>query len=175
MILPDFLEFEPFNSLRNTMGATELGQFEFFDPQLHLTAEELRALDTVGLSVSLKAVRSLADSTLAYKNSRVLLYPVGAAIEPIYHLANCELLLKARSNNAGSAWAAAVVSPTEGASQTYRVCSACLQTMQYQSFDAVRSRHREYSQRVQDNFSLLDFFKRYPCYPLQEKPQENVF
>lgn len=172
MILPDFLEFEPFNSLRQTMGAEELGQFEFFDPQLHLTAEELRSLETGGLSVPLAGVRSLTDSTLAYKNSRVLLYPVGQPVEPIYHLSDCDLLQQTRSDSVDFEWAAAVVSPQEGA---FRVCSACLQTMQYQSFDAVRSRHREYSQRVQDNFSLRDFFKRYPCYPLQEKPLENVF
>lgn len=174
MILPDFLDFEPFNLLRQTMGATELGQFEFFDPQQHLTAEELKALETVGLKVPLAGVRSLADSTLAYKNSRVLLYPLGQRGEPIYHLASCDLLQQARANSVGIDWAATVVSP-EVDGQACHVCSACLQTMQYQSFDAVRSRHREYSQRVRDNFSVLDFFKRYPCYPLQEKPPENIF
>lgn len=33
MKLPDFLEFEPFNQLRNTMGAEQLGDFVFFDPK----------------------------------------------------------------------------------------------------------------------------------------------
>lgn len=171
MILPDFLDFEPFNLLRQSMGAKELGQFEFFDPQLHLTAEELNALGSEGLRVSLAAVRALADSTLAYKNSRVLLYSLGQAAEPVYHLANCDCLQRARSDNSTAQWGVAVVTPQRAC----RVCPACLQAVQYQSFDAVRSRHREYSQRVQENFSLRDFFKRYPCYPLQERPVEHTF
>src|SRR5690625_6686807 len=38
--LPDFLEFAEFNRLRERMGAEQLGAFEFFDPRLHLTADE---------------------------------------------------------------------------------------------------------------------------------------
>lgn len=171
MILPDFLDFQPFNVLRQQMGATELGQFEFFDPQLHLTAEELTALQTTGLSVSLVGVRSLADLTLAYKNSRVLLYSTQQQ-EPVYHLANCDVLQQARKSGVEYPWTVAVVSPL---ASHLGVCSACLQALKYQNFDAVRSRHREYSRRVQDNFSLPDFFKHYPCYPLQEQPLDKIF
>ena len=40
MALPDFTEFEPFNSLRAQMGTDRLGFFELFDPTLHLTGIE---------------------------------------------------------------------------------------------------------------------------------------
>ena len=33
MEFPDFSQFEPFLSLREKMGATRLGSFEFFDPK----------------------------------------------------------------------------------------------------------------------------------------------
>ena len=70
MALPDFTEFEPFNSLRAQMGTDRLGFFELFDPTLHLTGIERSELAHQGLTLSRREVRCLLDFTLVYKNSR---------------------------------------------------------------------------------------------------------
>lgn len=207
MKLPDFLEFEPFNALRREMGAENLGQFDFFDPRQHLNAEELQSLSSGGLSVGLEGVRSLENSTLAFKNSRVLLYlssPKNGE-QAYYHLAECTAVLRWRDSAAHSAaqndaietnacgiivadttvvteppfknlsrWRVAVVDPSQP-EQSYHVCADCLQKVHYRSFDAARSRHREYSQRIRQHFSLQDFFQHYPCYPLRNEEVVTAF
>src|SRR5690625_3539173 len=56
--LPDFLEFAEFNRLRERMGAEQLGAFEFFDPRLHLTADERMALEA-GIETGWAALRCI--------------------------------------------------------------------------------------------------------------------
>ena len=91
MQFPDFLEFEPFNQLRAQMGAEALGEFEFFDPQKHISAEEKQQL-LRGLEITSAQVLKLIDNTLAYKNSRVLvsLWEPANLEDWFYHLAACE-------------------------------------------------------------------------------------
>ena len=49
MELIDFLEFEPFNQMRERMGTDQLGQFELFDPERHLTGDERSELARQGM------------------------------------------------------------------------------------------------------------------------------
>jgi len=186
LFLPDFLQFEPFNRLRSDMGAEELGDFTFFDPKRHVTGLERLSLGNEGLEVAVSELRVLNDFTLAYKDCRVVLYAhadetssseqnTGAIV--FYHLADCPVVMDLRNvdpalSREGS-WH--VYSNGEALGVRNRVCNQCLQRLRYQNFDAVRQRHREYSERVEDAFSLADFFKRYPSYPLADSEQAPVF
>lgn len=167
MKLPDFLEFEPFTRMRQSMGARELGSFEFFDPRLHLTADE-RARLAKGLSVGWLALRCLPDYTLAYKNSRTLLWlnaPGQSGAAPSYHLAYCRVLQAFHRQSPDQKIRIATRLPPPDP-WPWRVCPDCLQQLQFRGYDAARSRHRDYSDRILEAFNLEDFFRRYPSYPV---------
>jgi len=163
--LPDFLSFEHFNRLRDTMGASELGHFTFFDPKLQLSTAEREALEHTGVPIGGAALRELEDLSLAYKNGRVLVY----AEAGVFHLSRCEdlqLLLEAQT-----ALIASTIHPEspdlpEGGGRL--VCDKCLQRLRYKGFDMIRHRHRHYSETIRQSFSVADYFATYPAYPVQQ-------
>ncbi len=154
MDLPDFLEFEPFNNLRSKMGTKELGNFEFFDPSLHLTGEERSRLSRQGIEVSKKSVRLLSDHSLAYKNSRVVVLH-----DNKIHLSNCNTFNSEKLLIATHSRAVADAS----------VCHQCLHALRYKGFDAFKARKAAYSQEVSENFNLEQFFEEYPRYPVDSQ------
>ncbi|MGH1373918.1 MAG: hypothetical protein ACRBBW_17900 [Cellvibrionaceae bacterium] len=189
MKLPDFIEFEPFNGIRERMGADTLGDFVFFDPHLNLTGHERLSLEREGLEVDDEHFRVGGDFTLIYKDSRVLLFldecstttvtatsteTIGSQKRP-YHLASCaevEAILKCGLK--GSRWLART--HLRSVEQEHcEVCTGCLQRIQYQNFDKHRHRHRGYSDRVQQDFDLSDFFSRYPMYPVGPETSIPIF
>lgn len=168
MKLPDFLEFEPFNQLRQAMGAEQLGQFEFFDPRLHLTADERDRLSR-GYDLGWSALRCLHDYTLAYKNSRVLLWvdePGQSWAVPCYHLAYCRKLRWLRGERPHQQVSIATRLPPPDP-WPWQVCSECLQQLQFRGYDAARGRHKDFSERVREEFELDDFLEHYPQYPVK--------
>lgn len=170
MELPDFLEFAEFNRLRERMGAEQLGAFEFFDPRLHLTADERMALEA-GIETGWAALRCMHDYTLAYKNSRVLVelqVPGTDPQAPVYHLAYCRILQNWRRERPQQRLMLGTRQP-QASAWPKRVCPDCLQQLQFQGYDAARTRHRHYSERVLEEFDLIEFFQRYPIYPLPSK------
>lgn len=218
MKLPDFLEFEPFNTLRNTMSADNLGDFVFFDPRKNLTGLERIELEHNGLTIKPECLYTASDFTLVYKNSRVLIYtpPAGDRHSPPpssgtqhsqhsetstdqhasqgqaltahimdeghardrhFHIANCDTVRRLRELGALDTYRARTsnlsIDPSESA--THRICPNCLQTLRYKDYDAVRQRHREYSQRIQEEFSIREFFQRYPLYPVEIKEDAPIF
>ena len=77
MKLPNFYDFEPLNSLKERMGLAreDLGALDVHVGASRLTAAELERLTSQdGLDISSDQLRILDDGTLAYKDSRVLLY-----------------------------------------------------------------------------------------------------
>ena len=156
MALTDFLAFEPFNELRQRMSASELGQFELFNPDWHLTGQERSQLARVGLTVGADKVQMLLDFTLVYKNSRILV-----ADQQYFHLASCSAL-KPRSEYF-------ITTSLRGAPSGLTVCPHCLQRLTYDGYDMTKARRENYSQRVRDTFRLTDFWQRYPQYPVSEK------
>lgn len=185
MKLPDFIDFEPFNELREKIGTSALGFFELFDPAVHLTGSERSELHSSGILLRSNQFKVLPDKTLAVKNSRVLAYIPDASWYknhreyPTYHLAWCSQLetlskehpaldflvttkisdeydlLKIRGNGEVS------LTP-----QTVVVCKHCLHALRYRDFDEYRNRRRGYSQRVLNDFILKDFYRLYQQYPL---------
>jgi len=175
--LPDFLEFEPFNDIRRRMEAETLGDFVFFDPRLNLTGLERSSLAREGLNIDDQDLRVGEDFTLIYKDSRVVMFCTEPQLltDRYYHLAGCELVEQLRQTDLSqSAWQLRTKEPTVNAGE-YQVCSGCLQRLRYQNYDQYRHRHRSYSDRVLESFSLDQFFSQYPMYPVSAVPSVPVF
>ena len=157
MKLPDFLQDEQLNQLRDRMGAETYGSFELFDPVRQLTWTERETLAAGGLAIAGNDLRVLKDKTLAYKNSRVWIEQ-----DAVYHLAYCPLVQSQRHHKprlqAGTgAWRL----NKEGG-----VCLECLALLQYQGIDVRRLRRTEFTDQIRQQFSLTDFTRVYPFYPI---------
>jgi hypothetical protein len=191
--LPDFTGFEPFNALRERMGAERLGYFELFDPEIHLTGSERSQLENDGLLLQTDAIRLLPDKTLAVKNSRVLAYNPDEnwyrlrREYPSYHVAFCSEMAALAREQPEQEWLV-----TTRLSHDYRllkirssgevsvsehgfvVCKHCLHLLRYRDFDLYRNRRRGYSEKVLNSFSLGDFYRLYLQYPLSFNAQRAV-
>lgn len=182
MKLPNFLESAPLNSLRQVMGATRLGDLTLRGSVDVLTVEELERLSGVGVDVSADQVRVLPDGTLAYKDSRVVLYirdqPIsprgdGPSYIPKFHISECRTYLEKKA--AGQVQKFVVATRPNGEfainltgrggprpAQFHRldVCQNCLEALAYDGFYSAMDR-TERVRRV-SAFSLPEFFEKYP-------------
>ncbi|GJM13154.1 MAG: hypothetical protein DHS20C12_15570 [Pseudohongiella sp.] len=185
MKLPDFTEFKAFNDLREKIGTNDLGFFELFDPDIHLTGSERSALENPGLLLKAEGVRVLPDKTLALKNSRVLAYIPDEAWYrnhreyPTYHVAWCSqleaqlaehpLLEYLVTSKISDDYKLLKIRGSGEVSLTDHglvVCKHCLHALRYRDYDEFRNRRRGYSQKVLSDFSLEAFYRFYPQYPL---------
>lgn len=153
--LPDFVQFEPFNRLRNEMNAVNLGSFELFNPDFHLTGDERSALARKGIGVAKSSLHHLLDFSLVYKNSRVLVID-----KKLFHLASCETLPDQ---------AIYLVATSLVGEQSLTVCPDCLKRLQYKGYDPVKARREAYSRQILDDFRLSEYKSKYPFYPVSEK------
>ncbi|MEN9465581.1 MAG: hypothetical protein RL217_1762 [Pseudomonadota bacterium] len=157
MQLIDFLQSTGFNRLRTQMGAQDLGHFELFDASCQLTLSERESLAQSGLAISAQDLKVLKDKTLAFKNSRVWLKSPSH-----YHLAYCQDAQELRHHSSILDVGTAVLP----AQKDGGVCLACLALLQYQGVDSRRLRRPEYCDQVGKDFSLQEFGRHYPFYPV---------
>ena len=181
MKLPDFFRFEPLNRLKSQMGIGHdiYGKFSVTIDPGRLTSEELERLVDEGIDVELKDVTILPDGTLAYKDSRVLLYIRDIHIyghrewEPRYHLFNCKKLVDMFQHGRFNRYVVATRADGQfkinlikeanirSEDRRLRVCQFCLDGLPGIKFNfrAMSSGRRELfvSEFVPD-----DFFKIYP-------------
>jgi hypothetical protein len=100
MKLPDFTHDKGLIALRREMGADSPGNFLTTFRPTSLTEEELERLGDVGIDVYFDEITRLDDGTLAYKDSRVLVYirdvpTYGSDFTmPRFHVAFCSTLQK---------------------------------------------------------------------------------
>jgi hypothetical protein len=156
----DFLTFEPFNRMRAQMGTDQLGQFELFDPDIHLTGDERSVLAREGALLARRKLGRLLDHCLCYKNSRVALLEDG-----VLHLARCDLFPEKTEYRIGTSTLA-----LEGIET---VCPACLQILGYKGYDEQKARKERYNQQVIERFSLEAFWSDHLLYPLN-RDREKV-
>jgi len=150
--LPDFLEFEPFNQMRESLGTDKLGHFEFFDPNTQLTGDERSELSRLGTSVEGRFVRLLSDHSLGYKNSRVVVID-----QDVVHLTQCANFELSDSYE--------VAIPGKILSNL-KPCIQCLHDLRYQGFDLMRERKKAQSDYVLEHFTFDAFFKHKKLYPV---------
>lgn len=160
MELIDFLEFEPFNQLRERMGTDQLGQFELFDPDRHLTGDERSVLSRQGMVLPRSALGRLLDHCLCYKNSRV-----ATAAGNVLHVARCDQFPERDEYRVGTSARA-----FEG---QLLVCQACLQILNYKGYDDHKARKEHYNREVVERFTLDAFWSAYGLYPLN-RDREKV-
>lgn len=159
MQLIDFLTHDGLVSLREKMGAQELGHFELFDANKQLTLSEREALASTGMVIPAQELRVLKDKTLAFKNSRTWL-----SFEQKYHLAYCQQAQLLRHRQVQLRIGTASWDKPKG--KDSGVCLECLALLQYQGFDSRRLRRAEYAEQINEGFSLAEFGQQYPFYPI---------
>ena len=154
MKLTDFSGFEPLNSLKEKMGIPRdtFGNLTVLIDAGRLSELELEKLASQdGLDISLDDLRVLDDGTLAYKNSRVLLYIRDVTVygghksQPRYHISNCSTLVGMRekkrfssryvvSSRMDGEFNLNLISGGVARSELYRlcVCQNCLDRAEFQ-------------------------------------------
>src|SRR2546430_12207032 len=179
MNLPDFLQFDPFNALRKAMGAEKLGDFAFNHASPRLTREELERLASAGIEIDIKEIRILPDGTLAYKDSRVLLYirdipnyrDKGVQNLSKYHITGCPTLRDMRERNRWSRYVVATredglfqVNLISGIGTVTKnvfplsVCKNCLNQLRFDGYThGLREADRT---RIVNEFGIARFFER---------------
>lgn len=182
MKLPDYIQFEPLNRLRQLMGA-ELGRFTPAINPHRLTVEEIEQLSRSGIEIPLDQVRILDDGTLAYKNSRVILY-IRDVVQyrnsritqydlPRFHVSDCTKLQEMRANKRYERYVVATPEnksfelniKRKGAKKFERrieqldICQFCLGKLGWQGFNYRLPNPRK--RAIVSAFTLTDFFKTY--------------
>lgn len=184
MKLPNFLQWPELNALREQMGAHRLGTFRLVPDPNRLTEAELKQLVQGGIDVSVDEVRVLPDGTLAYKDSRVLVYIRDVTIYkrarsarvyelPRFHLANCDTLQQMRLDNRYERYV--VATPQNGlfainfiqngrairsSAERLRVCQNCLHMLAFDGFQ--RNMPKAVREERVAQFKLEGFFEKYP-------------
>lgn len=152
MKLPDFLEFESFNKMRELVGTDKLGYFEFFDPATQLTGEERSELSRTGVITKGRYVRLLSDHSLGYKNSRIVILDGNKA-----HLTYCQDIKLLEEFN--------LAIPGKILND-YKPCHQCLHDLRYKGFDMQRERKKAHSEYVLQQFTFDQYFSMKPLYPV---------
>ena len=195
MKLPDFIQDPLLNALRQAMGAP-LGVLQPARNRDTLTREEIDALTSKGIDVELSAVQVLPDGTLAYKNSRVILYIRDIAYyredEPIhlprFHISDCKTLEDMRANNRFERYVVATredgqfalnVIPRNGSNGTVQsiterlsVCQNCLNRLRWDGFKLRMNKHTRLDSV--DRFRIANFFAAYGKTLVTKSPQHDA-
>jgi hypothetical protein len=194
MKLPDFFKFQPLIDLKIRMGIPPDMKggltVEVAPPRLSEVELE-RLLSTDGLDISPDELTVLDDGTLAYKDSRVLLYIRDVTVygdqmtEPRFHVSNCSTLSQMRSKRRFNS-RYVVATRTDGRfrlnyirrnnetkSDVYQlsVCQNCLDNLGFNGFTRVWKKSRKLD--AVRGFSLDAFFQKYPKSLHVEKPKYN--
>ena len=195
MKLPNFYQSEPLNQLRKTIGA-ELGDFTpVINPNV-LSLEEIEQLSRSGIEIPLDQVRTLDDGTLAYKNSRVILYirdvshyrnsDIKTINLPRFHVSDCEKLQEMRRNKRYERYVVATredgsfeLNISKGGSKNFdhrieqlNVCQYCLGKLSWEEFN--RSLPQIKRKSIVANFTLNKFFKKYGKSLITNNPKHTA-
>lgn len=182
MKLPDFFQFSELNALKDRMGIPfgTYGSLVVVVEEGRLNEDELDKLTSYdGLDIaSLEDLRELDDGTLAYKNSRVLLYIRdhsiygNRSVDPKFHVSNCETLLDMKRRARFARYVVATrldgtfrVNLIEGARRRQElrrlaVCQNCMDKLHFDGFRMTSPRPTRSS--IVQNFTIAKFFERYP-------------
>jgi hypothetical protein len=177
--LPDFTDDAGLIALRRSMRAEAPGSFSPNYRPDQLTLAELEQLATDGKDVSIADVVVLEDSTLGYKNSRVLVYirdfsqNGGRQWVPRFHVADCRTLQQQRQQNRFSRYVVAtrddgffrvnlIRTGSQAKSQLMRlnVCQNCLDNLAFDEFALNLPIQRRLM--IVSQFTIRRFFEKFP-------------
>lgn len=192
MKLPNFYEFDPLNSIKAKMGIPRdvYGELTVSIAASRLTELELEKLTSAnGLDISADDLTILPDGTLAYKNSRVILYIRDVAvysrqkIQPRFHLANCSTLQQMRERKRFDRYV--VSTRTDGRfninvigsgvvkTELYNlsVCQNCLNLLGFDGFGMNWPKTKRIN--FVNLFKIDSFFDKYPRSLYSQTPTYN--
>ena len=193
MKLPDFENFELFNILRQLMGNAPMASFSLNHKGQNLTKAELDILVGKGIDVDFEDIKTLADGTLGYKDSRVLVYirdvpdyipNYGAERLPKFHVSWCRTLDDMHQKNKFEKYVVSV--KTDGKFEICRignqgkrlsieelaVCRNCLGNLSFENYRKVSKQARDI---IVEEFSIGTFFEKYPRELFFHKPMHSNF
>ena len=151
MNLVDFTLDEPLNLLREKMGAVQLGRFELFNPELHLSWEQRQLLAKQWVNIEGNILHAGAENLLYFKNS-----PVITKVDGIFHFALCDDIKKKISQ--GQLIKTEATTSIELLNNAQN-CTYCLHAVSYEGYDAYRHRHQQYNEKILKDFNLIGFIK----------------
>lgn len=181
MKLPDFLRNTAMNALRADMGIPpdQFGSFRAEVEPGRLTLEELDKLTSgQGIDINFGDLTVLPDGTLAYKDSRVLLYirdhhaRQGEITPPKYHFYNCRTLTMMRRSQRFERYVVAtettgtfyinIIENNIRKSERYKlgVCQNCLHELPFEGFSLTKPRYERL--RYVADFLPERFFSLFP-------------
>ena len=188
MKLPNFYEFEPLNRVKQRMGISRdcYGKLEVEIRPPRWSPEKFDALEGQGIDVTPKDLEFLPNGTVAFDGIRVLVYirdRSAFAGMPKFHFANCATLQKML--NVQKIDRFVVSTRTDGLfdmnitgfgqkrSTTNRleVCKNCLDRLQYNGYS--HNKEPGVKQRMVNDFSIPQFFEKYPRSLIDRKPRYN--
>lgn len=185
MKLPDFTKDAGLNALRQVMGAS-LGALEPAENRGVLTKEEIETLTKQGIEVPLDQVLVLPDGTLAYKNSRIILYirdityyRGGQVVMPRFHVADCKTLENMRANDRFGRYVVAtredglfplnIPRTMQKITERLDVCQHCLEKLRWEEFG-----HGVDKRAIVTRFSISRFFAVYGKTLITKSPQHDA-
>lgn len=182
--LPDFLNWSSLDALRQKMNAPLTTNFSLVSIQTDGSFAE--KLLSGGIEINLDEVKAHNDGTLICNGKRVLLHIrdissiAGEVRMPKYHLANCRVLEKMRRNSRFDRYVVAnrdtgefqvniIGNSKENQTVRLNICQNCLDRIRWHGFSLQNMSGGERWSRVV-NFSLTEFFKKYPRDLIGAKP-----
>lgn len=188
MKLPDFTKFAPLNSLRKKLGADLIETFSVGVSSI-LTIADLEEMATSGKDINSDEIRVLEDGTLAYKDSRVLLYirdkklyNNGDASDslPRFHVADCETLRTMRKNRRFDRYVVSI--RTDGkfdlnilrnnkAKHELHELQVCMNCLDHLSYKGCNKNNYSEKRSLRDNFTIDEYFSIYPRSLFSAKPK----
>ena len=169
MKLPDFLQDQGLNRLRQLMGA-ELNPWHSGIESRPINTDEM--LRTTGLDISPNDLEYPDDGTLEYKGRKVVVYIRDQRVEfqPYkFHVANCRTLSQMKAQNQYDRYVVATRSDgmftvnskdgnrliDEGAEHRLDVCINCLKALNYKDYNDCGPSYRR---KIIHAFELKEFF-----------------
>jgi hypothetical protein len=188
MRLPDFTNDAGLLALRRSMGADAPGSFSpSYRPDI-LTLAELEQLATEGRDVSIDDVVVLEDSTLSFKDSRVLVYIRDVRDhhdDPRFHIADCTTLQWMRQINRSGRYVVAIradgrflVNRVDKHDKIFsreislKICQNCLNILRFDNFSF--KLHQSDREKIVSRFTIPRFFERYPKSLLHWRPKGDA-
>lgn len=188
MKLPDFYLFEPLNVLKQRMGIPRerYGTLHVEFKLAGLSFDDLEKLEKEGIDVRFDELIFLQDRTISFKGNRVLVYirdRSAFADVPKFHVASCITLVDMKQKHQIDKYVVAtrmdglfelnITGDGRPKRQLRRldVCKNCLDHLQYKNYS--HNSRNEVKQRAIRDFSITEFFERYPTSLSENTPRYN--